>query len=292
MTAAPLLTAQGVQVAIRGTTIVEHADLTVEAGRIVAIVGPNGAGKSTLARAIVGLQPRRAGEVRWQGTGLEDWSRRGLARVRAFVPQRAPVPPGLTVRDAVAMGRAPHLGPLSRPTATDRQAVDRAIERTGITHLAERSLATLSGGELQRVRLGVALAQEAPAIVLDEPTASLDLGAAAEMGRLLRRLAFESLGILVVVHDLALAAAIADEVIVLDRGRTVAAGPPAQVLTRSRLAETWGAVAVLDVDRGSTSFHVNWFAPETALPAVPEIPRASGVDDGASGLDRSEGAPA
>lgn len=270
---APLLEAAGVRVVIGGATIVEHADLRVEPGRIVAIVGPNGAGKSTLARAVVGLQPRRAGVVEWQGRGLDEWSRRGLARVRAFVPQRAPVPPGLTVRDAVAMGRAPHLGPLSRPTAADIAATDRAIERTGIANLAGRSLATLSGGELQRVRLAVALAQEAPAIVLDEPTASLDLGAAAEMGRLLRRLAFESLGILVVVHDLALAAAIADEVVVLDRGRTVASGPPAQVLTRARLAETWGAVAVLDVDGGSTSFHVNWFAPETAPPAVPEIPR-------------------
>lgn len=271
---APLLQATGVRVVIGGVAIVEHADLRVDPGRIVAIVGPNGAGKSTLARAVVGLQARRGGEVQWQGRPLEAWSRRHLARVRAFVPQRAPVPPGLTVRDAVAMGRAPHLGPLSRPTAADHAAIDRAIERTGIGELAERSLATLSGGELQRVRLGVALAQEAPAIVLDEPTASLDLGAAAEMGRLLRRLAFESLGILVVVHDLALAAAIADEVVVLDRGRTVAAGAPADVLTRARLAETWGAVAVLDVDGGSTSFHVNWFAPETALPAIPQVPRA------------------
>lgn len=270
---APLLEAAGVRVAIAGTVIVEHADVRVQPGRIVAIVGPNGAGKSTLARAVVGLQPRHGGTVAWQGRPLEDWSRRGLARVRAFVPQRAPVPPGLTVRDAVAMGRAPHLGPLSRPSTADGAAIDRAIDRTGITPLAERSLATLSGGELQRVRLAVALAQEAPAIVLDEPTASLDLGAAAEMGRLLRRLAFESLGILVVVHDLALAAAIADEVVVLDRGRTVAAGPPSEVLTRARLAATWGAVAVLDVDGGSTSFHVNWFAPETAPPAIPEIPR-------------------
>lgn len=289
---APLLQATGVRVTIRGATIVEHADLRVDPGRIVAIVGPNGAGKSTLARAVVGLQGRSGGEVRWQGRPLEDWSRRGLAQVRAFVPQRAPVPPALTVTDAVAMGRAPHLGPLSRPGAADAAAVERAIERTGIGHLAARSLATLSGGELQRVRLAVALAQEAPAIVLDEPTASLDLGAAAEMGRLLRRLAFESLGILVVVHDLALAAAIADEVVVLDRGRTVAAGPPGEVLTRARLAETWGAVAVLDVDGGSTSFHVNWFAPETVPPEVPEIPRAGG-GHGIADQDRpQEGTPA
>jgi iron complex transport system ATP-binding protein len=271
---AALLEAIDVRVSIRGAAIVEQAALRVDAGRIVAIVGPNGAGKSTLARAVVGLQPRSGGRIQWQGRDLEDWNRRGLARVRAFVPQRAPVPPALTVADAVAMGRAPHIGALRRPVAADRAAVERAIERTGIGALAERSLATLSGGELQRVRLAVALAQEAPAIVLDEPTASLDLGAAAEMGRLLRRLTIEGLGILVVVHDLALAAAIADEVIVLHRGRTVAAGPPTEVLTRARLAEVWGAIAVLDVDGGATSFHVNWLAPEGALPPVPQIPRA------------------
>lgn len=271
---APLLEARAVRVQLGGRVIVEQADLAVRAGQIVAIVGPNGAGKSTLARAIVGLQSASGGSIDWHGRALGDWSRRELARVRAFVPQRAPVPIGLTARDAVRMGRAPHLGALRRPGASDAAAVDRAIERTGIAPLADRPLTTLSGGELQRVRLAVALAQEASTIVLDEPTASLDLGAAAEMGRLLRRLAFEALGILVVVHDLALAAAIADEVVIVDQGRTVAAGPPGRVLTRQRLADTWGAVAVLDVDGGSTSLHVNWLAPEGPLPAVPEVPRA------------------
>lgn len=257
----PLLSVAGVEVRIRGTVIVEHADLELAGGEIVAIVGPNGAGKSTLARAVVGLQPFSAGEIRWSDRPIGDWKSRELARTRAFVPQRAPVAAGLTVSDAVAMGRAPHLGPLSRPTAADRGIVDGAIDRTGVRHLEGRSLATLSGGELQRVRLAVALAQDAPAIVLDEPTASLDLGAAAQMGRLLRDLAADhGLGVLVVVHDLALAAAIADSVVVVDRGRTVSAGPPAEVLTAERLHDTWGAAASLETNGGLTSFHVDWLA--------------------------------
>jgi iron complex transport system ATP-binding protein len=268
----PLLRAEGVRISIRGVTIVEHADLALDAGEIVAIVGPNGAGKSTLARALVGLQTSE-GEIAWHGRPLAAWSRRELARTRAFVPQRAPVSGSLTVDDAVSLGRGPHLGMLQRPSGADRASVTRAIERTGVTHLASRSLGTLSGGELQRVRLAVALAQDTPAIVLDEPTASLDLGAAAEMGRLLRRLALEGLSILVVVHDLALAAAIADRVVVVDGGRTVATGRAADVLTRARLAETWGAAAALDAHQGATSFHVNWLAPEGTHPAVPVIPR-------------------
>ncbi|MBO9533916.1 MAG: ABC transporter ATP-binding protein [Solirubrobacteraceae bacterium] len=260
MTAAHLLKAEGVRVEIAGLEIVEHADLELTAGRILAIVGPNGAGKSTLARALVGLQGAAGGSIAWAGKPLGKWRRRELARTRAFVPQRAPVSAGLTTRDAVAMGRAPHLGALQRPTAKDAAIVERAIARSGVEHLAERSLATLSGGELQRVRLAVALAQETPAIVLDEPTASLDLGAAAEMGRLLHDLAAEGLAVLVVVHDLALAAAIADEVVIVDRGRTVAHGEPADVLTSERLLETWGAAATLDIRRGATVFEVDWLA--------------------------------
>ncbi|MFT4035940.1 MAG: ABC transporter ATP-binding protein [Patulibacter sp.] len=265
-----LLRAEAVEVTIRGTPILTGADLRLEPGQIVAVVGPNGAGKSTFARALVGFQPVAGGTIAWGGRPIGEWSRRQLARTRAFVPQRAPVSPGLTVTDAVAMGRAPHLGPLQRPTGADAAIVGEAIERTGVAPLAQRSLATLSGGELQRVRLAVALAQRTPAIVLDEPTASLDLGAAAQMGRLLRDLQGEGLGILVVVHDLALAAAIADEVVVVDRGRTVAVGAPAEVLCAERLATTWGASAVLDVRGGSTSFHVDWLAGAPA--AAPNSP--------------------
>ncbi len=156
---APLLRAQGARVAAGGRTIIEHADLAVDAGRIVAIVGPNGAGKSTLVRAVAGLAPVAGGSVHWRGRPVGEYRPRDLARLRAFVPQRAAVPAGLTARDAVALGRAPHLAPLRRATGDDWAAVDRALDETGSAALADRALTTLSGGELQRVRLAAALAR-------------------------------------------------------------------------------------------------------------------------------------
>ena len=156
------------------------------------------------------------------------------------MPQRARVPDGVRVHEAVAIGRAPHLGPLQRPTRGDRDAVDRAMARAGVTAFADRKLTTLSGGELQRVQVAVALAQEAPALLADEPTSSLDLGATSVMARLLRGLADDGLAVILVVHDLALAAAVADEVVVVSGGqdrRRRRSGRPSS--PRSLLAEVW-----------------------------------------------------
>lgn len=263
------LEARCVAVRVEGREVVAPTDLVVHAGEILALVGPNGAGKSTLARAVCGLQPRHGGEIRWGGRPLEELPARARARARAYVPQHGPVPVGVRVRAAVELGRAPHLGFLGRVTERDTAAVDSALHTAGAAHLADRLLHTLSGGELQRVRLAMALAQEAPCIVLDEPTASLDLGAAAQVATLLRVLADRGLAIFMVLHDLSLAAALADRVVVLDRGRPVAAGTPADVLTPGRLMETWGVVAELRNTPGlSTALHVDWLAP--ALTPDPE----------------------
>ncbi len=263
-----MLEVRAARVQIAGTTILEHADLRAGAGRLVCVVGPNGAGKSTLVRAAAGLQPLAAGEVLWAGTDVRRLNGRRLARLRAFVPQRARVPDGVRVAEAVAIGRAPHIGPLQRPTRADAEAVERALARTGAEALSGRLLATLSGGELQRVQVAVALAQEAPCLIADEPTSHLDLGAAAGIGRLLRSLADDGLAVLLVVHDLALAAAIADEVVVVHAGRTVAAGPPQDVLTAGRLADVWRVDAHLATGAtGRTALHVAWLAePENRPP--------------------------
>jgi iron complex transport system ATP-binding protein len=253
-----LLEARGVQVEIGGTTILSGADLRVDSGELVAIVGPNGAGKSTLVRAVSGLQRPAVGSVRWSGRELSEMRGRELARVRAFVPQRMPVPAGVSVREAVTIGRSSHLRPLSRLTRADRAGIDESMDRAGVGRFAERSLTTLSGGELQRVQVAIGLAQEAPVLIADEPTSQLDLGATIGVATLLRELVDQGLTALVVVHDLALAAAVADRAVIVAEGRTVAAGKPADVLTPERLAETWGADARLSEHDGRTALHVAW----------------------------------
>jgi len=255
---APMLQARGVEVEIAGTPILHGADLRVERGELVAVVGPNGAGKSTLVRAVSGLQRLAAGAALWSGRSVEEMRGRELARARAFVPQRMPVPAGVTVREAVTIGRSSHLRPLRRLSDADRGGIEEAMERARVTRFAERSLRTLSGGELQRVQIAIGLAQEAPVLIADEPTSQLDLGATIAIASLLRDLVSDGLTVILVVHDLALAAAVADTAVIVSRGRTIAAGRPTDVLNSERLAETWGADARLTEHGGRTALHVAW----------------------------------
>lgn len=252
------LEAYDVQVKIGGTEIVHGATFQVRPGELVAVVGPNGAGKSTLVRAVCGLQRPSAGAIAWLGTEIGSLNGRDLARLRAFVPQRMPVPAGVTVREAVTIGRSSQLRMLGRMTRADRDAIERAMARAEVGRFAERALTTLSGGELQRVQIAIGLAQEAPVLIADEPTSQLDLGATVEVAGLLRNLTAEGLTVLLVVHDLALAAAIADSVVVVSKGRTVAAGTPREVLTPELLAEVWRADAWLSEHDGRTALHVAW----------------------------------
>ncbi len=256
---APLLEVTGAQVRIGDKPILHGADLRVDRGQLVAVVGPNGAGKSTLARAAAGLQKLAGGSVRWSGEELARIRARKLAQMRAYIPQRPRVPEGIVVREAVLIGRSPHLRPLERLGAGDRHAAEVAMERAGVLGFAERRLTTLSGGELQRVQIAIGLAQEAPVLLADEPTSALDLGATAAMATLLRGLADEGLAVVLVVHDLALAAAVADEVVVISEGRSVAAGPADEVLDAERLREVWHVAAELEADgSGRTALHVRW----------------------------------
>ena len=255
---APPLEVCGVEVEIGGAPILRGADLRLEHGELVAIVGPNGAGKSTLVRAIAGLQGTSAGRVRWSGREVGEMRGRELARVRAFVPQRMPVPAGVTVREAVTIGRSSHLRPLRRLSGEDREGIERAMVRAGAGCFAGRRLTTLSGGELQRVQIAIGLAQEAPVLIADEPTSQLDLGATVGIATLLRELADDGLTILLVVHDLALAAAVADRAVIVAAGRTIAAGRPTEVLVPEQLAATWGADARLTEHDGRTALQVAW----------------------------------
>jgi iron complex transport system ATP-binding protein len=274
---AALLEARDVEVTIDGTKILRGADLDLGAGELVAIVGPNGAGKSTLVRAVSGLQRPSAGAVHWSGRELGRMRGRELARARAFVPQRMPVPAGISVREAVTIGRSALLRPLGRMTRADRAGTDAAMERAGVTGFADRALTTLSGGELQRVQIAIGLAQEAPVLIADEPTSQLDLGAAIDVAGLLRALADDGLAVLLVVHDLALAAAAADRVVVVHDGRTAAAGAPTEVLTPERLSLIWGADARLTAEAGRTALQVAWLGPAQHRPPGRAANRRAGT---------------
>lgn len=255
-----VLEARDVKVSIGGTDILHGADIELGKGELVTVVGPNGAGKSTFVRAVAGVQKRAGGQVWWMGEDADGIKGRRLAKIRSFVPQRASLPAGITVREAVEVGRSPHLKPLQRLSRHDHEAVDQALQHTDVIQFKERHLTTLSGGELQRVQIAVGLAQEAPVLIADEPTSHLDLGATVGLAKLLRSLVDEKgMSVILVVHDLSLAAAVADRVVVMSNGRSVAAGPPTEVLTVERLAEVWDVHAELEQRaRGRTALHVAW----------------------------------
>ena len=239
----------GVTVTLGRRQVVRSVTTEVEVGEWVALIGPNGAGKTSLLRATAGLLPCE-GAVSVLGTPLGKLSRRERARRLAVVPQEPQTPPWLTVAEYVLMGRTPHLGPLAREGAGDRDAASRALHRLELEELAERTLGTLSGGERQRVVVARALAQQASIVLLDEPTASLDIGHQQQALDLLDRLrASEGLTLVAAMHDLTLAAHYADRVLLLDEGRVVADGVPGDVLTEHALHEHYGArVRVVVVD--------------------------------------------
>ncbi|MFA9399900.1 MAG: ABC transporter ATP-binding protein [Acidobacteriota bacterium] len=256
--APPLMEADAVEVTISGTEILRGASLTLAAGELVAIVGPNGAGKSTFARTFCGLRKPTGGTIRWFGEDISSIRGRRLAEIRAFVPQRAQVPNGVTVDDAVAIGRSAHLKPLQRLSGTDRDSISKAISRARLDGMGDRQLNTLSGGELQRVQIAVGLAQGAPVLVADEPTAQLDLGATAAVSELLRDLVDDGYAIVLIVHDLALAAGVADRVVVMSEGETIATGPPVEVLSKELISEVWKVKAELVKSEGRSGLHVEW----------------------------------
>jgi iron complex transport system ATP-binding protein len=218
-----------------------NVSLGVSGGELVALLGPNGSGKTTLVRIALGLQTPRAGSALVQGRAAAAWPRRDLARVVGVVPQREDNLFPQRVRETVRLGRYPRLGAFGREREADRVAVDRALERSDVAGLADRWLWTLSGGEYQRVRIARALAQEPQLLVLDEPTASLDLRHEMELFELVRRLVDQQgLAALLVTHDVNLASRFADRLLLLSDGNVVASGAPADVLRREQAESVFG----------------------------------------------------
>jgi iron complex transport system ATP-binding protein len=226
--------------------VLRGIDLRLEPGEIVALIGPNGAGKSTLLRLAGGILRPSNGSASLLDRDLKTLSPREVARQVAVVPQEGPIPVGLVVREMVGLGRTPYARLLLGPTAHDRDMVDWALAAAGVEGLADRFVDELSGGERQRVILARALAQEPRLLLLDEPTANLDLHHQVAMLELVRGLTRErGLAVLAAVHDLQLAALYCDRVALMHAGRIVSQGPPEAVLTESLLLEAFGQRVVL-----------------------------------------------
>lgn len=216
-----------------GPRLVLHkVSLEVRSGEVLALIGPNGAGKSTLVRAVSGVIPLLGGKIRTNGDDLAALPPMQRARYLAVVPQAVSLPPAFTVWETVLMGRTPYLNFLGQASASDEERVQHALERVAALDLAERRVGELSGGEQQRVLLARALAQSTPILLLDEPTAHLDLQYQVNLMEMVSQLAHcDGLAVLIALHDLNLAARYADRVALLVAGEIKAAGTPHQVLT-------------------------------------------------------------
>lgn len=238
-----LLRARGISWRVGESEILRPLSLDVSAGECVAIVGPNGAGKTTLLRLLAGLLAPASGDLCWMETPYARMSRRDLARRIAYVPQVRPARIPLTVEQMVLLGRYPFWSPLQMaPGARDFERVTELLASGGLTELRHRWLDGLSGGERQSVFIAAALAQEADALLLDEPTTHLDPRHQLDIAELLVKLrAHDKLAIVITTHDLNLAARLADRVVALRQGEIVATGSPQELMRPERLAEVFDA---------------------------------------------------
>jgi ABC-type cobalamin/Fe3+-siderophores transport system ATPase subunit len=240
---APLVAATDLTFGYGARPILRGVSVAVGAGELVALCGPNGAGKTTLLRLLLGLLAPASGEVRLGGAPLTSLTRREIARRAALLVQDPPADLPLTVREAVALGRLPHLARFQPLSAADEAAIDRALAATDVAGLAPRPVAELSGGERHRVHLARALAQEAPCLLLDEPVGGLDVAHQLVAVDLLRAMADAGRGILVALHDLSLAARGCDRIVLLADGGVAGEGPPAEVLIPEALARVFSVRA-------------------------------------------------
>ena len=237
----PGIAATGVFAAYGERTVLNGLELEVAQGTVMALAGPNGVGKSTLLRAVAGgLRPAR-GEIRVMGADVYAMGGRERARLVAMVPQNPDLPRGTTALEVTLMGRNPHLGLLAWESSGDVDIAFEALRMTDTEELAGRPVHQLSGGERQRVAIAMALAQQTPVVLLDEPTANLDLAYQPAIMRLLRELAEAGKTVVTAVHDLTLAGQFCDSVALVGGGRVVACGPPEATLTPEAIREVYGA---------------------------------------------------
>jgi iron complex transport system ATP-binding protein len=241
----PMLQAEAIDVTIDGNTLLRDASVAVARGELVGLIGPNGAGKSTLLKVLAGLLQPRRGAVQVDGVALPTLSPKQLARRIGYLAQGAPAHWPLQVEKVVALGRLPHLSWYQQPGAADRAAIERALELAEVTHLRERIVTTLSGGERLRVLLARVFAAEPALILADEPVAALDPYHQLHVMEILRDHAHRGGGAIAVLHDLNLAARFCDRLVLLDRGHQVCAGSAREVLDNAHLRAVYGIEAQL-----------------------------------------------
>ncbi|MBP2406205.1 ABC transporter ATP-binding protein [Streptomyces syringium] len=255
------LSTHGLKLGYGANIIVDGVDLTLPGGAVTAVVGPNACGKSTLLRGMARLLAPAAGTVTLDGSDIHRMPARALARRMGLLPQQAIAPEGVTVEALVRLGRYPHQRMLTPWSKADQTAVEEALERTGTTVLRDRSVDELSGGQRQRAWIALALAQDTPLLLLDEPTTFLDLRHQLDVLDLVEELNTEAgRTVVMVLHDLGQAARYADHLVVMCDGRPAAAGPPAEVLTAELVEEVFQVECRVVPD------------PETGTPLV--VPRA------------------
>lgn len=234
------LTTRALAVGYEDTLVIEGIDLSLPAGRTTGLIGANGSGKSTLLRAMARVLPARHGAVLLDGEDIHRVPTKALARRLGLLPQDPQAPPGMKVRDLVALGRHPHRRGFGLLTADDRRAIDAALARAGLTDLADRAVDALSGGQRQRAWIALALCQETPVLLLDEPTTFLDIAHQMEVLAVLRGLRADGRTIVVVLHDLLQATRHCDHLVALADGGVVAEGPPEAVLTPAIIRRVFG----------------------------------------------------
>ncbi|MFU8945343.1 ABC transporter ATP-binding protein [Mycetocola zhadangensis] len=249
---AAALEARGVTLAYDKATIFENLDLRIEQGEVTTLIGANGSGKSTLLKAFGRLLAPSAGSVELGGQPLRSLNTRAVARELAILPQKPLTPSATSVRDLVSRGRHPHQSLLRPWTPADSTVVNESLAATGLTELADRDTASLSGGQLQRAWIALVLAQQAPIILLDEPTTFLDLTHQLDVLRLVRSINRErGATVVMVLHDLTLAGRYSDRLIVVGEGRVIADGSPWEVLTPEVLREAFDLEALVIPDPSS-----------------------------------------
>ncbi|WP_407317380.1 ABC transporter ATP-binding protein [Isoptericola halotolerans] len=235
------LTAHGVAIGYDGRPVIEGLDLTLPAGRVTAVVGPNACGKSTLLRGLARLHPLTAGRITLGDRDVTGLARKELARLVGVLPQSSVAPDGVRVAELVGRGRYPHQGWFGRHSSDDDVVVVRSLEATGVADLADRPVAELSGGQRQRVWIAMVLAQETDVVLLDEPTTFLDVTHQVELLDLLHDLNRDrGTTVVMVLHELNLAARYADHLVVMSAGRVVAQGAPGDVLDEATVLEAFG----------------------------------------------------